>query len=58
MSMQGGYLTLLAYDNSLALRRKRLARQRNRKTLKGLTVGLAVTCALVFAVSSGAGIIY
>ena len=57
MSMQGGYLTLLAYDHSVALRRKRLARQRNRKTLKGLTVGLTVTSAVVFALSRGAGII-
>ena len=56
MSMQNGYLTLLAYDNSLARRRKHRAKQRHRRILGSFAIFLALTCGLVFLIT-GSGVL-
>ena len=56
MSMQDGYLTLLAYDDSLARRRKRMARQRHRKFWGSATAVLTVLSGLVY-LATGSGLI-
>ena len=54
--MQNGYLTLLAYDDSLARRRKRRAKQRHRKMLNAFAIFLALSCGLLFLIT-GSGVL-